>query len=129
MGINMFLVQPTDPEDENLREKIASLIAGQLNGFILMATSAGGILAAFDESLLEHVKACDAVAFANGVTMNPDAPGAAALQAKFAENISLQLAERPGAGRLPGDFGQSDKLPPGFKPLRWLSPHFAAERV
>jgi hypothetical protein len=129
MGINLYLVQPKSPEDEEVREKIALLIAGKLNGFILMATSAGGLLAAFDESLLECVKACDAVAFASGVTLNPEAPGAAALQAKFAENIALQLAERPGAGRVPGDLGPGDKLPSGFKRMGWRPPHYGAERV
>jgi hypothetical protein len=129
MGINMFLVQPHSPEDEDMREKIASFITGKLNGFILMATSAGGILAAFDESLIEHVRACEAVAFASGVSLDPNAPGAAALQAKFAENISLQLAERPDAGRVFGNIEDSNRLPPGYKPLVWRSPHFAADRV
>jgi hypothetical protein len=129
MGINMYLVQPNNPEDENARETIASLIAGNLNGFILMATSAGGILAAFDESLLERVKACEAVAFASGVSLNPEAPGAAALQAKFAENIAAQLAERPDAGRVSGNLRQDERVPPGYKPLMWRSPHYTAERV
>jgi hypothetical protein len=121
MTVQMYLVQPKDREDDHAREAIAEYIA-QRGGFILMATSYGSLIAAFDDQHLETIKAHYLVDFASGVTLNPNAPGAAALRQLFAENVAAQLAERgmnrpgrpPGnAPSLPGGF------PPGYRPLRW----------
>ena len=118
----MFLIHPKNAEDEEARESIAQFIA-QREGFILMSTSHGSIIAAFEEGLLEGVKALAAVEFASGVMLDPGAPGAAALQQVFAQNIAAQLAERgatdvsAASSRPPSQ--PPGAFPPGYRPLRW----------
>src|SRR5438309_1538897 len=56
MGVQIFLIHPKNNEDDYARESIAEYIA-QHGGFILMATSYGSLIAAFDEAYLEGVKA------------------------------------------------------------------------
>lgn len=118
MMVQVYLVQPKDCEDDHAREAIADHIA-QRGGFILMATSYGSLIAAFDDRYFESVKAHYLVDFASGVTLNPNAPGAAALRQVFAENVAAQLAERginqPGRPAVGG-------FPPGYRPLRWPTP-------
>jgi hypothetical protein len=119
MGVQMFLVHPKNTEDEDAREQIAQFVA-QRGGFILMATSHGSIIAAFEEGYLDALKANVFVEFASGLTFDPSAPGASALQQVFAQNIAAQLRERgitpgaPGAG-----LSHSPSFPPGYRPLRW----------
>ncbi len=129
MTIQMYLIHPKQNEDDSAREELAAYIA-QRQGFILMATSYGSLIAAFDDSLFEAVKAHHLVEFASGVTLNPNAPGAAALQQLFVQNMAAQLIERgqvqPGGGR-PGSTQPpraaqaADRFPPGYRPLRWGS--------
>jgi hypothetical protein len=107
MAIQMFLIHPRDADDDHARESIAEFIV-QRGGFVLMATSAGSLITAFDEIHLSSVKALSIVEFAGGVTLDPAAPGAAVLQRLFAENVAAQLAGRP-----------SNSFPPGYRPLRW----------
>ena len=122
MGVQMFLVHPKDTEDEEAREQIAQFIA-QRDGFILMATSHGSIIAAFEEGYLETLRANVFVEFASGLTFDPGAPGASALQQVFARNIAAQLRDR---GVIPGVPGSADDrshaFPPGYRPLRWPTP-------
>ncbi len=120
MGIQLFLIQPKNVEDDAAREAIAQFI-GMRDGFILMSTSHGSIIAAFDEGLLDAVKAHHEVEFASGVMLDPAAPGAAALQQVFAQNIAAQLTERgvaPGAGSA-SSRTPAPTYPPGYRPLRW----------
>jgi len=131
MGIQMYLIHPKNTEDEEARESIAQSVV-QHNGFILMSTSHGSIIAAFDESRLEAMKRHPHVEFASGVMLDPAAPGAAALQQLFAQNVAAQLNERgigsaapaspPPSGSGPGAF------PPGYRPLRWPAQHGEGER-
>lgn len=122
MGVQMFLVHPKNTEDEDAREQIAQFIA-QRGGFILMATSHGSIIAAFEEGYLEALKASMFVEFASGVTFDPSAPGASALQQVFAQNIAAQLRDRGVPPRPPASTGDhSESLPPGYRPLRWPTP-------
>ncbi len=119
MGTQMFLIHPRDPEDEQTRENIAEFIA-QRGGFILMATSLGSIIAAFDEMHLESVKNYYLVEFAGGVTLNPNAPGTAALQRMFAQNVAAQLVERGLVNPNPAPPDQEEAaFPPGYRPMRW----------
>ena len=124
MSLQLYLVQPKRNEDDDAREQIATLIA-QHQGFILMATSYGSLIAAFDDSLLETVKAFRLVEFASGVTLNPNAPGAAALQQMFVQNMAAQLVERGGSLAGPHQPDRSDpaagRFPPGYRPLQWQS--------
>ncbi len=130
MAIQMYLIQPKDNENDGARELIAEFITGR-QGFILMATSYGSLIAAFDEIHLDAIKAHYLVDFVGGVQLNPQAPGATALQRVFAENVALQLVERQQAGpstRLPGaqPSSESSPYPPGYRPLRWAR-HVADE--
>ncbi|MBL8058498.1 MAG: hypothetical protein JNK29_17475 [Anaerolineales bacterium] len=123
MTVQMYLIQPKDREADQARETIAEYIA-QRGGFILMATSYGSLIAAFDDRHLEAVKAHYLVEFASGVTLNLNAPGAEALRQLFAENVAAQLVERgltqpgrPAANAPPPT--ASGGFPPGYRPLRW----------
>lgn len=123
MAVQMFLIHPKDNESDDVREQIAEFIA-QRGGFILMATSYGSLVTAFDEQYLDSVKAHYLVEFAGGVTLNPNAPGAAALQQMFAENVAAQLVERGIVPAVPPAAGHSAPaapgvFPPGYRPLRW----------
>ena len=120
MAVQMFLVHPKNTDDEEAREQIAQYIA-QRGGFILMATSHGSIIAAFEEGYLDGLKANVHVEFASGLTFDPTAPGASALQQVFAQNIAAQLRDR---GVAPGVAGpdHSNRFPPGYRPMRWTTP-------
>ncbi|MBL8186867.1 MAG: hypothetical protein JNK38_02600 [Acidobacteria bacterium] len=120
MAVQMYLIHPKNNCDDKGREDIADFIAVR-RGFILMATSHGSIIAAFDEQYLASVQAHASVAFAGGVTLNPNAPGATALRQLFAQNVALQLASRNGGVPATGDSAQAEegRFPPGYRPLRW----------
>jgi hypothetical protein len=128
MTVQLYLVQPKDREDDQARAAIAEYIA-QRGGFILMATSYGSLITAFDDRYFESVKGHYLVDFASGVTLNPTAPGAAALRQLFAENVAAQLVERGmnQPGRPPGGAppAAAGGFPPGYRPLRW--PTYDAE--
>lgn len=121
MAVNMYLIQPKNAADDSAREQLAAFVAN-LGGFILMATSAGSLLVAFDEVHLSRVKQHDLVEFAGGVSLNPQAPGAAALQHKFAENIALQLPGRANQRAADPSSKPAGAFPPGFVPLTWRTP-------
>jgi len=118
MAVQMYLVQPQGSNNDQARVTIAEFIANR-QGFILMATSAGSLIVAFDESYLDEVKAHPLVDFVGGVTLNPDRPGTAAIKRLFAHNVALQLRNRnmtpPGTGT---NASQPDPFPPGYRPLR-----------
>jgi hypothetical protein len=123
MPVQTFLIHPRDNEDDNAREVLATVIA-QHGGFILMATSHGSLITAFDDQYIETIRAHPLVEFASGVTLDPNAPGAAALQRMFAENVAAQLVERGLVTRNPMHPEQespspSPELPPFYKPMRW----------
>jgi hypothetical protein len=119
MGVQIYLIQPKDHQDDRSREMIAEFIASR-QGFILMATSYGSLIAAFDEAHQSAISAHHLVEFVGGVTLNPDAPGAAALQHMFAENIAMQLADRGFTGH-PNVTAKAASFPLGYRPMRWPS--------
>lgn len=133
MAVQMFLVHPKEPEDECGRETLATLIAAR-GGFILMATSAGSLIAALDDSHIEMLRRHPLVELANGVTLNPTGPAAAKMQRMFAQNVAAQLVERglasppPAASvevasarnREPGS--RPTGLPGWFRPIRRPEP-------
>jgi|SRR5262245_2480461 len=120
MAVQIYLVHPKDNTDDEARESIAEYIAA-CNGYILMASSYGSLIAAFDEKYLGAIKSHGLVNFVGGVTLDPNAPGAAALRQLFAQNVALQLANRGGGAPASGDSAQAteDRFPPGYRPLRW----------
>ena len=126
MSVQMYLVQPKNLEDDSVREDLAGFIA-QRGGFILMATSYGSLIAAFDEKYLDAVKQHHQVEFASGVNLDLNAPGAAALRQVFAQNVAAQLVERgvtqPGQTPSP----QASSFPPGYRPLRWNTRNYWEE--
>jgi hypothetical protein len=124
MSIQMYLIHPKHTEDEEARESIAQFVVQQ-QGFILMSTSHGSIIAAFDERHLEAMKRHQHVEFASGVMLDPAAPGAAALQQLFAQNVAAQLNERGIGSAAPAKPGA---FPPGYRPLRWPAQHGEGER-
>lgn len=115
MAVQIYLVHPKDNNDERAREIIAEYIAA-CQGFILMASSYGSLIVAFDEQYLGAVKSHHLVEFAGGVTLDPNAPAAAAIRQLFAQNVAAQLVSRGGA--MAGDSAQNT-FPPGYRPLRW----------
>ena len=135
MPSQMFLIHPHDRESEGAREEIATFIA-QRGGFILMATSYGSLVAAFDDAHLEAVKHHACVDFAAGVSLDPNAPGAAALRQLFARNVAAQLVER--GGPFDGHAGDDAAAPapptqvpvgPAYRPLRWSVSEPASPRT
>ncbi len=122
MGIQMYLVQPRSEGDASARESIADFVALR-DGFILMATSHGSLIVAFDEQHLAAIKAHPLVEFVGGVTLNPIGAQSASLQRVFAENVARQLTTRLPAAQppLPPPFSartvSSD--PTSYQPLRW----------
>jgi hypothetical protein len=122
MAIQMYLVQPVGERDEPTRESIAEFIS-ERGGYILMATSYGSLIVAFDEEHLPAVKAHSQVEFVGGVTLDPNGPKTEALTRIFAENVALQLASRPSTAvsPLPPPFSTArmPSVPSGSAPLRW----------
>lgn len=123
MAIQLYLVQPTGDRDEATRESIAEFIASRA-GFILMATSYGSLIVAFDEEHLPAVRAHSQVEFVGGVTLDPNGPKAEVLTRIFAENVALQLASRPAVAAvspLPHPFAtaRGSSVSPGSAPMRW----------
>jgi hypothetical protein len=110
MAVQMYLVQPKE-SNEAVREEIAEHIA-YIQGFILMATSYGSLIVAFDEQYLDAIKRNRLVEFVGGVTFNPDGPAAAQLQQLFAQNVALQLQARQSEAT-------GSAFPPGYRPLNW----------
>ena len=124
MAVQMYIVQMKDGESDPDREAVAGYIAG-IQGFVLMATSAGSLIAAFDEQFADALRALSAVDFVGGVSFNPDGPLVERLQRLFAQNVASQLVER-GAQfpitdvQAPGESTpQQGDFPPGYRPLRW----------
>lgn len=126
MPPQIFLIHPRDRDDEGAREEIATFIA-QRGGFILMATSYGSLVATFDDAHLDAVKRHVRVDFAGGVSIDPSAPGAAALKQLFARNVAAQLVERGTAAdwQLASDPGAH---PPQASGPPRLSPYEVAGR-
>jgi hypothetical protein len=122
MAVQLYLIQPVGDRDEPTRASIAEFIA-MLGGFILMATSYGSLIVAFDEDHLAAVKAHNQVEFVGGVTLDPNGPKTEALTRIFAENVALQMASRPSAAAspLPPPFSTASmpSVPPGSAPPRW----------
>lgn len=125
MAVNTYLVHLHDNahDDESARESVAELIHS-IGGFILMATNAGSLIAAFDEKFVGRFCTHRAVAFASGVSLNPNGKAGEKLRALFAHNIAAQLAARGidpsgGAAAAAPAPAPAESLPPGYRPLRW----------
>ncbi len=117
MAVQTYLIQlKTDREgDAGAREALADAIAG-IGGFILMATGAGMIIPAFDDSNKARISGDPAVALCSGVTLNPRGAAAEKLKHLFARNVAAQLATR---GAPAAQTAQEPSFPPGYRPLRW----------
>lgn len=117
MAVQTYLIQlKTQREgDADARDALADAIAG-IGGFILMATSAGSIIAAFDDASKARISADPAVALCSGVTLNPRGAAAEKLKHLFARNVAAQLATR---GAPAPRAAEEPSFPPGYRPLRW----------
>jgi hypothetical protein len=123
MAIQMYIVQVKNGESDSDRVAIAEYIAG-IQGFVLMATSAGSLIAAFDDRFADAVRSHPTVELIGGVSFNPDGPLVEHFQRLFAQNVASQLVERgaqvPGQdAQAPGRSALQDQFPPGYRPLRW----------
>jgi hypothetical protein len=122
MAVQMYIVQMKDGDSDPDREAVAGYIAG-VQGFVLMATSAGSLIAAFDEQFADALRALPAVDFVGGVSFSPDGPLVERLQRLFAQNVASQLVERGAQVHItdaPGESApQQSDFPPGYRPLRW----------
>lgn len=116
MAIQIYLVHPKDNTDDNARAVIADSIVS-CQGFIMMASTHGSLIAAFDEQYLAAIKSHHMVDFVGGVTLDPNSPGSDALRQLFARNVAMQLASN-GAASSSGNSDQAN-FPPGYRPLRW----------
>ena len=113
MAVNSYLVQPHSQAqgDDEARMEIAELI-NSVGGFILMTTSTGSLIAAFDEQFVSLIQAHRAVDFCGGVTLDLKGAAAERLRLMFARNVAAQIGQRSEAGASPG-------YPAGYRPLRW----------
>ena len=124
MAIQMYIVQTKETDCDDERAAIAGFIA-QLGGFVLMATSAGSLIVAFDDQFLSAVKGHHVVDFVGGVSFNPDGPLVEHLQRLFAQNVASQIVEQRGAAppepdvQAPGGGEKQPDFPPGYRPIRW----------
>ena len=120
MPFQLFLVHPRSRDDDDGRVQIAELVVAR-GGFVLMTTSYGSMVTSFYDTHLDAVRAHPLVEFVGGVTLDPNAPGAAALQRMFAENVAAQLVERGLVGP-DGSVSSDAGFPPAYRPLRWPTP-------
>jgi hypothetical protein len=123
MAIQMYIVQVKNGESESDRVAVAECIAG-IQGFVLMATSAGSLIAAFDDRFADTVRSHPTVEFVGGVSFNPDGPLVERFQRLFAENVASQLTERGAQApetdvQAPGGSAKQPGFPPGYRPIRW----------
>jgi len=124
VAIQMYIVQTRETESDDERAAIAGFIA-QLGGFVLMATSAGSLIVAFDDQYLNAVKGHHVVDFVGGVSFDPEGPLVEHLQRLFAQNVASQIAEQRGAApseadvQAPGGSTRQPDYPPGYRPIRW----------
>ena len=113
MAVQVYLVHLQDDHQHDEARSAVADLTNQVGGFVLMATSAGSIIAAFDERWVPAFKQHRAVAFCGAVNVNPQGAAAAKLQEMFAANVAAQLASRepaPAAGVA------------RYRPLRWHIP-------
>ena len=119
MAVNTYLVHLHEEhlDDDDSRDDVADLIT-RLGGFMLMATSAGSLIAAFDDQHLGRVKAHRAVSLCGGVSLDPKGRAADRLRAMFARNVAAQLvARQPEPQTLAPP--PRPEFPVGYRPLRW----------
>ena len=114
MTVQMYLVQPKGDDEDGAA--LAEFIALR-QGWILMATSTGSLIVAFDESHLAAVRAHPCAQLVGGLSFNPQGKAAAKLQKLFAHNVARQLAARQQAVHPDGQ--PAAPFPPGYRPLVW----------
>jgi hypothetical protein len=96
MALQTYLVRCQAGSDLDTIKRVVVHIR-DLRGLILMTTSTGTIIAAFDDSLVERVSSHAAVILVGGVTLNPNGAAAAELHRIFAENLAQQVSQFVGA--------------------------------
>lgn len=125
MAVQIYLLHLHDAhQGEDGRAAVADHV-NQVGGFVLMATSAGSVVAAFDEQWVPALKRHQAVASCGAVTINPHGAAADRLRAMFAANVAAQLRDRgPATTARPATAAG----PAGYRPLQWHLPSAAANR-
>ena len=91
MPYQTYLVRCRVGSDVEAIKRVA-LQVRSINGLVLMATRQGGIVAAFDDRLVERVKGWLDVDFVGGVTLAPHGAAAEQLRHIFASHLALQVA-------------------------------------
>jgi hypothetical protein len=114
MAIQVFLVHLEEQaqQDDDARAELAEL-THRVGGFILMATNAGSLIAAFDEQWVPLFNRHRAVAFCGGVMLDPKGAAVKKLQQMFAANVAAQLAGRQAQAAPQASGGAM------HRPLRW----------
>ncbi|MBR0656485.1 hypothetical protein [Plastoroseomonas arctica] len=119
MAVQIYLIhlRTSFQQDEDARGALADLTL-QVGGFVLMATNAGSLIAAFDEQWVGFFRQHRAVEFCGAVNVDPSGAAASKLRDLFAANVAAQLAGRPAANA--GATGRDGAA--RHRPLRWHRP-------
>ena len=89
MSVQTYLIRCYGTEVDVIRA--VALHVRSLPGLVLMATRQGVIIAAFDDSMFEHVRRHGHVEFIGGVTLDPRGEAAAELHRVFTEHLAKQV--------------------------------------
>ena len=118
MAIQMYLInlQADCAGDDEVRAGVAEEVA-RIGGFVLMATSTGALIAAFDDCHVRRLQALPAVDFCGGITLDPNGAAADKIRNFFAANVARQLQDRCAPEALPAQAAPA--YPPGYRPLPW----------
>jgi len=93
MAMQTYIVMAMQPDTELIKDVARALVA--MNAYVLMATRQGAIIAAFDDSLVERVRASRGVRFVGGVTLQPHGEASRELHRVFSEHMRAQVGRPP----------------------------------
>lgn len=117
MAVRMYLVHLVESAEADDLERMALADAiHAVGGFVLMATSGGSLIAAFDETWQTRIERHRAVKFCGGIQLDPNGEAADRLRKLFAHNVAQQLAGRT-SGHEPER--RAGLYPAGYRPLDW----------
>lgn len=111
----MFLLSlhEAHQDDPRARDQLAEMLV-EVGGFVLMATGANGLIAAFDDHWLGRFERHPAVAACGAIHLDPNGAAADRLRHLFAHNVATQLPGRQG--------GNPSDAVALHRPLRWRHP-------
>jgi len=94
VAYRMYFVALFEGTPEDVRERAAEQIALR-QGFVLMATGRGSLIALMDEAHVDAVRGLQGVELVGPVQIDPEGPAAVRLQRLFAERLRQQVGRRP----------------------------------